>query len=137
MSSRRPTLRWALPRAATGARVTLCIDRACARPLTSVDVIGTAYTPTADLPRGVVFWRLVGLDAGGVVGAPSPVWEFNVGSRTAPRDTSWGSVLDLNGDGYADVAVGEPGLGRVWIYMGSSAGIAASHARGAVAVARW
>ena len=51
----------------------------------------------------------------------------------APIDTSWGTTLDVNGDGYADVAVGAPSggvtaahPGNVHVYLGGTSGIAAS-----------
>jgi hypothetical protein len=63
---------------------------------------------------GVAFWRATprGGDAGSAAPTstptptPTPTWQFTVGARTAPVDTSWGATLDVNGDGYADVLVG-------------------------------
>jgi hypothetical protein len=56
-----------------------------------------------------------------------PVWQFTVGARSAARDTSWGTSLDLNGDGYSDGAVGAPGAvgstGRVTLFLGSPSGL--------------
>src|SRR5207237_845209 len=49
-------------------------------------------------------------------------------------DGSWGSVLDVNGDGYADVAVGanEAGsgmhVGAAYLYLGAAAGPATTAA---------
>jgi hypothetical protein len=51
------------------------------------------------------------------------VWQFHVGHRSAPVDTSWGTALDLNGDGFADLAIGAPGTDKVLVYLGSAAGI--------------
>jgi hypothetical protein len=62
----------------------------------------------------------------------SPVWEFIVGARTAPVDTSWGTTLDVDGNGYADVVVGAPTYssfrGGAYVYLGSVAGLSATAA---------
>ena len=55
----------------------------------------------------------------------SPTWQFTVGWRSAPVDTSWGTTLDVNGDGYADLALSTPaatsadltGTGNVYVYL--------------------
>jgi len=133
VTSRRPTLRWELPSGIAGARVELCADRACASSLGTLDG-ATSVRPTSDLPTGWVFWRLrtrVGTALGTTV---SPTWQFWVGARSADgdRDTSWGSTLDLDGDGFADLAVGVPGhdepsggpVGQVLVFRGSSTGLA-------------
>lgn len=129
VTSRRPTLRWQLAPGTDGAHVELCVDRPCASVIETIDATGSSVRPTADLPAGVVFWRLRGR-AGAITGtAFGPTWQLTVGVRSAPVDASWGTVLDVNGDGYADVAVGVPWAlsekGRVQIYHGSSAGITA------------
>src|SRR5262249_17576321 len=61
--------------------------------------------------------------------ATSPVWQFSVGARGTAgdkSDTSWGTTLDLNGDGFADLAVGAFGAnterGAVFIYAGGPGG---------------
>ena len=38
--------------------------------------------------------------------------------------TSAAALGDINGDGYGDAAVGEPGTGRVYLYLGSATGLA-------------
>ncbi len=70
---------------------------------------------------------------GGILGtAIGPTWQFTVGARSAAVNTSFGTTLDVNGDGYADVAIGaycEPfnagacGPGRAHIYLGSATGL--------------
>jgi hypothetical protein len=61
-----------------------------------------------DLPAGVAYWRAYGLSGDMVGCTPSPVWEFFVNRRNADGpDTSWGTVLDINEDGYADLAAVE------------------------------
>jgi hypothetical protein len=98
----------------------------------AADAVGTSGTVPASLRRGVWFWRLRGR-VGGVTGTTaSPVWQFTVGARSAAVDTSWGTTLDVNGDGFADLAVGAPGAmsrtGRVYIYLGGAMGLAATPA---------
>jgi hypothetical protein len=132
VTSRRPTLRWELGDSIDGARVQLCADRACASVIETIDATGTSAQPTSDLPVGVVFWRLFGR-AGTDVGAePSPTWQFYVGARSAPVDTSWGTILDVNGDGFADLAVGAHAYssftGRVYVYVGGPSGLGMSPA---------
>jgi hypothetical protein len=128
VTSRRPTLHWVLPSGVTEATVDLCVDRACATPIgVPTTVTGTSYAPTTDLPIGVVYWRVHPFKETAVV---SPTWQFSVGALTAPVDTSWGTTLDVNGDGYADLVVGASGAkkdaGRVYVYAGSPAGLSAA-----------
>jgi hypothetical protein len=49
------------------------------------------------------------------------VWQFHVGHRSAPVDTSRGTTLDLNGDGFADLAIS--GQNKTHVYLGSAAGL--------------
>jgi hypothetical protein len=106
VTSQQPTLRWQLAAGADGAHVELCHDRACTKVITSFDATGSQGKPSAALAAGFVFWRLASRTAGSTSTVYSPVWEFVVGHRSAPVDTSWGSVFDVNGDGYADVGIG-------------------------------
>jgi hypothetical protein len=127
VTSRIPALRWALPGGALDATLDLCLDRACTRPIgNSIHVTGTSYTPTSALPVGVVYWRLhPGVDTT----VTSPTWQFTVGHQSAPVDTSWGTTLDVNGDGYADLAiVGGVAVSSVYIYLGSASGLATTPA---------
>lgn len=121
VTSRRPRLHWALPPGADGARVELCHDRACTEVLATVDAAGSSTTPPSDLPTGVVFWRLHARTGTTTSSLSSPTWQFHVGARSAPIDTSWGSTLDVNGDGHADVAAGGVLSGE--LYLGSSTGL--------------
>ncbi len=128
VTSQKPTLKWALPNGVADATVDLCSDRACTKPIgTSHHVTGSSYAVAAALSPGVVFWRL---HPGTVTSVTSPTWEFTVGHRSAAVDTSWGTTLDVNGDGFADLAVGAGGAttsagpytGRVYVYLGSAIG---------------
>ena len=132
VTARRPTLRWALAAGTDGARVEICRDRACTILITSFDAAGPSGAPAADLPAGVVFWRLHGRAGGSVGTATGPTWEFTVGARTAAVNTSWGTTLDVNGDGYADLVVGASGVststGRAYVYLGSATGLSGTPA---------
>lgn len=130
VTSRRPMLHWELPAGASAVQVDLCATRACSSTIATVMLDGTATNgvPTTDLPKGIVYWRvraMVGASSGF-----SSTWEFNVGARSAATNRSWGTILDVNGDGYADLAVGAPnaagGSGKVYVFHGSAAGLATS-----------
>lgn len=116
-------LKWLLPVNANNVQVDICSTRACTSTIATVALnpSSTSGTPTADLPKGVVYWRVRAM-SGSATGT-SKTWEFFVGSRTAGVDTRWGAVLDVNGDGYADLSVGEPGSNKVFVYHGSAAGL--------------
>jgi hypothetical protein len=126
VTSRRPLLHWSLAPATDGTHVDLCRDRACSAVIESFDASGTSGAPTADLPSGVVFWRLRSRSSSVTATATSAVWEFTVGPRSAPVDSSWGTRLDLDGDGFADLAVGaiseNSNAGRVYVYSGGPTG---------------
>jgi hypothetical protein len=129
VTSRRPTLRWVLGAGTDGATVDICSDRACATVVTTLTATGgaSAIAPTSDLPTGVLFWRLHGRIGATSGVATSATWQFTVGRLSAAVDTSWGSTLDVNGDGIADVAVGAyqwtTSTGRVHVYVGGSGGL--------------
>lgn len=129
VTSRRPTLRWELPSGASEARVELCADRACTRPLGMLDGASSAR-PLSDLATGWVFWRVRARRGAEVASAMSPTWQFWVPARSADGDidVSRGTIGDFNGDGYADVVGGAPtsggtGTSYVAVYFGSSGGI--------------
>ncbi len=132
VTSRRPLLRWILAAGSDGARVELCSDRACTSVIETIDATGSTAMPAADLPPGVVFWRLRGMLGGSAGTSTSPTWQFIVGFRSAPVNTSWGTTLDVNGDGFADVVVGAYGVssntGRAYVYLGRAGGLGPSPA---------
>lgn len=127
VTSRRPTLRWVAATGIADTTVDLCTNRACTSVISSTHVAsGTSFAPSADLPIGVVFWRL---HPGVSTTLAGPTWSFTVGVRSAPIDASWGSTLDVNGDGLSDVAVGAAGgsstpPGSVLVYLGTTTGLA-------------
>ena len=127
-TTRRPTFRWQLFGAQTGARVEVCATRSCATVIATVDAVGTSGAPSADLPAGIVFWRVRGKNGATLDGSVSVTWEVAVTWRTTAIDSSSGSFLDVNGDGFTDVAVGASGVssstGKVYVFLGSAAGLA-------------
>ncbi|MGD0528838.1 MAG: VCBS repeat-containing protein, partial [Polyangiaceae bacterium] len=130
LTSGLPTFRWQLPSGVDGARVDLCADRACDRPLTSFDATGDHGVPPAALPRGVVFWRLHGTASGAVGNATSATWELVAPAASAPLSTAWGAMLDANGDGFGDVVVGDSDTfeptSHVYVHHGGPGGPAAA-----------
>jgi hypothetical protein len=84
--------------------------------------------PDADLPIGTTFWRVRAV--GGSVDLPSATWQMFVGPTIATVAADTGNVaqLDVNGDGYADLAVGSPSggggtAGKVQVFLGGAGGI--------------
>jgi hypothetical protein len=121
VTKRAPKLEWQLAAGTDGARVDLCADRGCTYVLQTFDAVGATGAPSADLPAGVAYWRAYGRSGDSVGCTPSPVWEFFVNRRNADGpDTSWGTVNDVNEDGYADLSTIES-VGGV-IYYGAPAG---------------
>jgi hypothetical protein len=90
------------------------------------DATGSSARPSANLAAGLWFWRLVGRVGTSTGTQTSHVWQFSVGARSAAVDTSWGTILDANGDGYADLIVGALGVGRAYVYYGSATGVSAT-----------
>jgi hypothetical protein len=130
LTSRRPTFRWALGGGADGARVEVCRDRACTAIVASFDAPGDQGSPPDELPAGVVFWRLRGMHGGAAGASTSAAWEAVVPSRSSPRSTAWGAMLDANGDGFGDVVVGDSdtfaATQHVYVHHGGPQGPAAT-----------
>jgi hypothetical protein len=130
VSTARPTLRFSLPPPLVHPQVELCARRACDGTLLSatVDASGTQATPDSDLAPGLWYWRV---RSGSAVSA---VWQLYV-QPTGGAETSWGSQLDLNGDGFAELAIGAPeaifdssqSAGRVYLYRGGRDGPDPAH----------
>ena len=127
VTSARPTLKWQPGLDTDATHVQICRDRACTVEVTAFDAAGSSGKPAANLPAGVLFWRVFGEQIGVTKPTPSATWEFTVGPRTAAVDSSWGTALDVNRDGYVDVLVGAPGFdgatGRAYLYLGSATGL--------------
>jgi hypothetical protein len=124
VTSQKPILRWALADGTDGAEVEICHERTFLNGVTSFLAKGTNVAPATALAKGLYYWRLRGIANGAVGALTSPIWEFFVGARSASVNTSWGTTLDVNGDGYADVIVGADGdLGgkpAAYLYLGGT-----------------
>jgi hypothetical protein len=125
VTSRHPTLRWELPGGIGTAKVDLCAKRDCSIKIAGSNAVVDASNLQAkvdvDLPPGPVFWRVT-VSNGASPDTQSKTWEFFVGARSADGavDKSFGTTLDANGDGLADLLVGV--TGSVVLYPGAAAG---------------
>jgi hypothetical protein len=117
-TTQMPTLRWKLAAGTTAARVEVCATRACTSILRTSDTASGAYKVTPALSAGTYFWRVHGKIGGTTGTITSPVWQFVVGARDSAFDSAWGAVLDLNGDGLAESAMG--GDYTSYVYNGGS-----------------
>jgi hypothetical protein len=127
VTSQTPALHWVLAAGTDGAVVDICTDRACDSIKVTFRAPGASGTVPEPLTTGRYYWRLHGTSQGTTGTPASAVWEFFVGARSAPVNTSWGTTLDVNGDGFADVAVGasDPASfnGGAYLYLGGPGGL--------------
>jgi hypothetical protein len=123
---------------AAHGRVELCSDRACEHVKQLLTGDGEAR-PDQALAPGVWFWRVRDLTSGGGLSGSSSTWEFVVGKESAPIDSAFGAVFDLNGDGFGDLAVPDPDVTSkpIRIYWGSPAGAAKWTTIAAPASSQW
>lgn len=108
-TSQTPTFHWMIVAPATGGRVDVCADRACATVQASFSgASANSGQPAASLAPGVHFWRVWGTSGTAMSTSPSAVWEVFIPIHAASGgvDTSWGTVGDYNGDGIADPLIG-------------------------------
>jgi hypothetical protein len=121
VSSHNPTINFVLPggTATVAAQFQLCSDQACTSPTAPEGNHASAFALANALGQGVHFWRLCGVDAASTVGACTPTYEMWVRNASS-GDTEWGSHIDLNADGLADVVVGTNNANQVFVYLGVS-----------------
>ena len=102
---RRPVVRWRAAVASPAWRVDFCADLRCERVLQSVTTADTTAAASADLPTGLVFWRVLDPTR---VGVASTMRWFHV-PRGVPAGAPPGSgavvswaQYDANADGHAE-----------------------------------
>jgi hypothetical protein len=137
-TSRRPTFRWELSGIADGAHIEICRDHACTSIITTFDAVGDHARPAIDLPPGTLFWRAFGHTKNFKGAQASPTWELTIRRLATGVDTSWGTKLDVNADGFADMIVGQrevgtgargtADIGHAYVFAGSAAGLSSSPA---------
>lgn len=110
----RPKFRWAAAEGSIGAIVELSKSRDFKGEVRNIVGTGTEVVAPADLEPGVWFWRLRGRSAAaeGEVKPDAPVWELLVRGPSTPltgaakpNDTPNGAMVDINGDGEADLVI--------------------------------
>jgi hypothetical protein len=123
VSARRPRVRWVNGLAHFGAQVDFCADRACTQLIETVMSTGNTASPSMDFPPGTVHWRIRSVEGASVMG---PTWQLRVGVGNGLAAEHSGTILDLNGDGFGELAVGADGMsssrGEVYVFHGSAAG---------------
>ena len=124
--SRMPAFRWKNPPGADHAALEVCRDRACTKLVYEALLYGESYRDTVHaLDPGTYFWRLHPYDGKTRIGeATSATWEFFVPKSTSNVNSAWGSMLDLNGDGFAEVVHQRDA--SVEVHLGDAAGPAAT-----------
>jgi hypothetical protein len=130
-TKRNPLLSWELPPGAEGARVDICRDPACATIITTFDATGSSASVPMELDvatNPTYHFRLRSLVGGAAGTNVSPVWQFAVAYRSTAVESAWARLLDVNLDGFGDVAVGAPSLAQVMIYGGSATAVSTTPA---------
>lgn len=120
VSTQRPTMQIARGPGLRDTQFDVCRDRACREVVFTTRTADDFAVPTTALGAGVYFWRITARDPAGAACA-GPTWEFVVPSRSAMLPRAWGTTLDLNGDGYGDLAV--VAGAEVRIHYGSATGL--------------
>ena len=106
------------------SHVQVCTDAACASPIVDMDVPAPGMRLPA-MPKTRLFWRLRYQGAANY----GPTLPFTTGVATGGPDTTTVAQLDWNGDGYADVAIGQAlpnGMAAPVWFMGRMGGISAA-----------
>ena len=123
-SSRRPTLRWALPPGVERVVVEVCADRPCQRVEHTLEVTGSSTRVPEELRPGAHFWRAFAL-VDGRRGAGSFTWEFRAPIRGTPADLAVATYVDVNGDGYGDALIpaSSDTEAYTYVYFGGPSGL--------------
>ena len=127
VTSRRPRFTVALPSGQSGARVEICGDRACTSVASTLTLTGASGDATISLTPGTYYWRATGLIAGSPVTSAGIATEFTVSAgATATASASWGPILDVGADRYADLMVGVPSSLYAQLWTNTSGSISSS-----------
>lgn len=102
--------------------VETCRDRACSNVVARGQT-ASSQVVVRDVPVGALFWRVVSASC---ASNASIAWQLYVEQGVAASGSAWSTPLDLNGDGFGDLAVSESGTGHISIFLGSTAGLAAT-----------
>jgi hypothetical protein len=122
VSNATPELWWSFPPGYTQAEVQVCSDRACTSVVSTFTALKYSMAgrvPVALAP-GVYLWRVRTI-SGPEPGAYSNVWQFTVPKLLRNADLAWGTLLDVNGDGYGDILAGDRGP-SAYVYLGGPNG---------------
>lgn len=109
VSSLRPTFRWRNAGGVSGAYLQVCRDPDCVDVEAFEPVEGeehrlqVALAPTDSRRR---WYRLFGRRSGATGATPSVTWSFTLPAVDRAADTAYGGTNDIDGDGFADIAVG-------------------------------
>ena len=126
-TNQRPYFQVALTDGADGVRIEVYTDHACSDEVLVADLDGDQGATPEPLAAGVYYWRATALMGGEPKGDPSLPWQLRVGHASAGVNTSWGTMFDLNLDGYADGIVGGCGISsctqKVFIHHGGPDGL--------------
>ncbi len=123
----RVSLTWELPAGIGGAQLELVSDAGT----TQHQVVGGSWSIDKSSLGGARYltWRLRGVRDGVVGDTASPAWRLWLGTgKAAGSSAAWGTVPDLDGDGFADLIVGAPAssTAEVRVYRGSAAKLSAT-----------
>ncbi len=107
VTTSRPFFSWEYPAGTDAAVVQLCRNRAMNQGcLPAISSNRISFSIANPLSTGVWFWQLTGMRRATMGTAVSPVWWFSVRANEAMAQTTQGIVLDVNGDGLAEHAIG-------------------------------
>jgi hypothetical protein len=121
VSTRSPTLRWERGEVASATHVEFCRDRECTGERRVMDSSDRSLR-LESVEAGNAFWRVFRTCADGTESA-GPWWQFHVPRRAPTVDTSWGTVPDVDNDGYPELLVASSRVELGRIYRGSRDGI--------------
>jgi FG-GAP repeat/FG-GAP-like repeat len=124
--NQRPTLSWTPATGSEKVEVEVCADRDCTRIVKGVLSPEGSTSLTVDLSPGRYFWR-VQARSGSPHQTPILTWQLTARhGRPAEAQNLSPLDLDMNGDGFADLAVPltptQGGIARVAIFYGSATG---------------